>query len=181
MNSNELQALIDEVQRRFEYSEIHQGLVYKVWFNGLPKEKVGCRVGYTNPRGYKIVRVLGKFYREHQLVWLIFNKELIVGSKESCLDHIDNDKENCLITNLRKVSQRENTRNRTTTSRCGANISLTSANTYYAYVDHSGKRIGLWTHKTLEMANSVLNYYKSLGEESIENALATREHFRKRK
>ena len=69
--------------------------------------KVGDIAGSLHPSGYILVRIKGKHYRLHRLVWLY-----CYGSfPSSDLDHIDHDKANNLITNLRLVTKQENQRN----------------------------------------------------------------------
>lgn len=67
--------------------------------------KAGKRAGRGRPKSYRQVRVDGKPYREHQLVWLLFN-----GSMPKLVDHIDHNKYNNRIENLREISHKENIR-----------------------------------------------------------------------
>ena len=66
--------------------------------------KVGDRAGGFNHKGYWVIRLNGKLYFEHHLVWL-----MEYGSLPSeQLDHINGDKTDNNIGNLRLVSNREN-------------------------------------------------------------------------
>ena len=176
MNTNDLLSLI---QDRYEYNPDTGRLHYKKWFNGLPKAKVGQEVGYVNPRGYVVIRIAGIMYREHQLVWLLFNNELVVGSTEYCIDHIDRNPLNNKIENLRKVSQRSNTKNREHTPVSGHNnVYLTSSGTYYVKFCYGAKVVPLWTHKTLEEALKVVARLEEIGN-TYENAMLIRKEFKK--
>jgi hypothetical protein len=73
-----------------------------------PKVKVGSIAGGLNPDGYRYIQLLGVKYPAHRLVWLIENKQLPVKT----LDHIDGNKSNNHITNLREVTNKQNTENR---------------------------------------------------------------------
>ena len=57
------------------------------------------QAGYVNERGYVDISVDGKNYRAHRLAWLYVNGNFPIG----VIDHIDGDKENNRINNLRDV------------------------------------------------------------------------------
>lgn len=176
MTDEELYSIVSD---RFEYNNETGRLHYKKWFNGLPKNKVGQPAGYVNPKGYVIVRISGKFYREHQLVGLLFHKVLVVGTAESCIDHIDRNPSNNKLENLRLVSQRDNTKNRPELPTSGKhNIFITVNKTYFVKFTYGTKVVNLWTHKTLEEAEKVVSRLYELGN-TLENALKVREEFRK--
>jgi hypothetical protein len=163
----ESETILEIILDRFEYIEEQQGLVYKKWFNGLNPDRVGTRIGAPNPRGYRIVKILGKMYREHQLVWLMFNNELVIGSKDKLIDHIDSNPSNCRLDNLRVVSQRENCRNRLNQET--PNIFKTPSNSYSVYIDFNRKRTILATVESIEHGQYILSKLKTMGE-TEENA-----------
>ena len=168
--------LLEIIKDRFQYSLEHRGLVYKKWFNGLPKDRVGTKIGFKNPRGYHIVQINGKFYREHQLVWLLFKEELVVGNKEAVIDHKDNDPTNCLIDNLRKITQRENTRSRINTKH--HNIFKTPSNTYSVFINFGQQKITIANVASIEQAEFIRYYLKYKIGETEENALKLKERYR---
>lgn len=62
-----------------------------------------------NERGYVVVKVNGKKYRAHRVIWLwVYETWPTLG-----LDHINRVKSDNRMENLREVSQRENNQNRT--------------------------------------------------------------------
>lgn len=70
--------------------------------------KTGDEAGYTDAYGYRRVYISGKNYAVHRLVW-----ELVHGvSPTKPLDHIDGNKQNNRISNLREVTPMENSQNR---------------------------------------------------------------------
>lgn len=69
--------------------------------------KVGDVAGSTTAKGYLCIMIKGVSYRNHNLAWLYVKGNM----PKEILDHIDGDKKNNLISNLRDVSQSENTRN----------------------------------------------------------------------
>jgi hypothetical protein len=84
-----------ELRDTFEYSEDHKGLLRK---------ETRTKVGYTMPIGYRMVGFRSKPYYEHRLVWAIFHGEF----PDKPLDHINRDKTDNRISNLRKVSASQN-------------------------------------------------------------------------
>lgn len=67
--------------------------------------KKGQRAGRGTPKSYRQIKVDGKIYREHQLIWFFFNFKM-----PKLVDHIDHDIHNNKITNLREVTHKENIR-----------------------------------------------------------------------
>ena len=68
---------------------------------------VGDSAGYRRSDGYLCIRIHGKLYLGHRLAWLY-----VYGVwPPSGIDHIDVDKSNCRISNLRLATQSENGRN----------------------------------------------------------------------
>jgi len=154
--------LYNLASQRFEYLEKEKGLIYKTWFNGLPLDKVG----HANIKGYRILRIEGTSYREHQIVWLLHNRELVVGDKNRCIDHINRDTGDNRISNLRVVSQRENSRNRVNQK----HSNITASGNYQAYINFGSDRVRLGTFLTEKFARSVLDKLAYMGE-TKENSL----------
>jgi hypothetical protein len=115
----------------------------------------GKKVGVVDSYGYVIVgfRFNNKKYqiKSHRYAWYyMFNK------LPDIIDHINNDKTDNRIMNLRNVSQKENTYNRKTNkgykkSECG--------NKYLASITVDGKGIHLGTFNTKEDAR--IEYLKA--------------------
>jgi len=70
--------------------------------------KVGEDSANINANGYKQFYVCGKLFLVHRLVWLIENGEMPNGS----IDHINQDKSDNRIQNLRLVPHSENMKNK---------------------------------------------------------------------
>lgn len=64
----------------------------------------GNEAGGDNGRGYKVICVNYKKYKSHRMAWLLYYKEWPDGN----LDHIDRNKSNNRINNLRILSVRLN-------------------------------------------------------------------------
>lgn len=91
------------------------GIYLSKWKKGYPKSAVGSRVGNDHHSGYKYVKIKGKLYAEHRLVWLMVHGAFPEGE----LDHEDTDATNNCITNLRIASRGKNCSNRTGWSASG--------------------------------------------------------------
>lgn len=70
--------------------------------------KAGARAGNADPSGYVKVRVGGKLLYAHRIAWL-----LTYGEMPSMIDHINGNRSDNRIANLRLASLSENSQNRT--------------------------------------------------------------------
>ncbi len=71
----------------------------------------GKRAGYrfsSADNTYRSIQIKGKSYREHRVIWLYVYGEWPKG----CIDHIDGNRSNNRVSNLRDVSYLENQKNR---------------------------------------------------------------------
>jgi hypothetical protein len=99
----------DRLHELFEYKEGY--LYYK---NDLldtlgRKTKItkGSKAGGIHPLGYVKMRVDGKMYMGHRIVWKMFNKDFESGT----LDHINNQPADNRIENLRLATVEQNNQN----------------------------------------------------------------------
>ena len=103
--------------------------------------KTGNFIGFTTSYGYRAIDIEGKQVRIHQLVVAEFLGHRDHPSKFLMIDHINRDKTDNNINNLRIVTAKENSRNTEsfTKKRKGC-IYLTRCNTYQALFKFKGKR-----------------------------------------
>ena len=116
-------------------------------------------VSQRNNIGYKVVNLydadnIKKTRKVHRLMYEAFGL-IGDGVMPYEIDHIDNNRSNNLITNLRPATKQENQRNakmpKTNTSGY-KNIQITSSGTYKVQIKINADVIYSKTHKTLELA-----------------------------
>ena len=130
--------LYSECCRRFEY--IDGTLINKVNVRGSAKNK-GDRAGYEDLQsGYRKIRVCGKMYHEHRIIYLIHHGYM----PENDIDHIDRNRSNNKIDNLREVSKSCNARNSGTPSNSSTGVKgvcfVKSKQKYMAHVKINGRK-----------------------------------------
>jgi hypothetical protein len=89
------------IESRFEV--IDGILISKVDYR---KHKVGYEVGYEDSDGYRVVKVLGRKFKTHHVVWYLCKGRW----PEMNLDHINGDKLDNRFENLRELSHEQNLR-----------------------------------------------------------------------
>lgn len=70
--------------------------------------RVGARAGVNNGNGYSRVWADGSFVYVHRLVWIFHNGDIPAGSE---IDHINGDRQDNRIENLRLATRAENRQN----------------------------------------------------------------------
>lgn len=96
---------IEELKEYFKY-EPNTG---KLFWSKRPSNRVviGSEVGNYNDQGYKVCRFKGKALRVHRIVWAVAKGE----HPAEFIDHINGDKGDNRLSNLRVVSNAENLQN----------------------------------------------------------------------
>lgn len=89
----------------FDYDDNQGRLIWKVKIG--PGHSVGQKAGCIDPLGYHVTRVCGKNYKTHRLIWLWH-----YGWLPEFIDHINRDRSDCRISNLREATRRGNGTNR---------------------------------------------------------------------
>ena len=86
---------------------LHEMFVYNL--DGyLERKSSGIRAGTTDEYGYRRIKIKGKSYKEHRLVWLYHHGCI---DKEQ-IDHINKNRLDNRIENLRECTNAENSQNR---------------------------------------------------------------------
>jgi hypothetical protein len=113
----------------------------------------GKRAGTVNSRGYRVIEIDGKAYREQRLAWLYVTGEW----PEHEIDHRDLDKTNNRFSNLRQATRRQNTCNKSVqkNSKTGVRgVNRRDNGKFRAYVCVLGKRINVGQYDTIEEAQA---------------------------
>lgn len=111
----------------------------------------GKEITVTTTHGYRAVTIFDRQYPAHRICYAIFHG----AHPGKDIDHINGDRADNRIENLRAVSPRQNAVNRKKISRnvtgvCG--VSKTQYGTFTAYVSTGSRRIYLGSFKSLEDA-----------------------------
>lgn len=124
-------------------------------FTWIAGKNTGEIAGCLRADGYRMIRLGGILYYAHRLAWFFHNKEM----PRQFIDHVNGDKSDNRIDNLRAVSVRVNTENQR-----GARVDNKSSGLLGVQRNHSGwqacitaygKRRCLGTFKTPEEAHAV--------------------------
>jgi hypothetical protein len=115
--------------------------------------------------GYKEVKINGKHFKIHRLIgeYFIDNPNNLL-----CIDHIDNDKTNNNINNLRWCSYSDNCKNKTKKINCSTNYTGISKyrTGYEAYVWNNYKKHRIGYFKDIQEAyNKRKEYIENIGNE----------------
>lgn len=92
-------------QRLHEMFEYRNGHLYRKFSIGC--SKAGDKVGFTNDKGYLAVNIEKKCIPVHRLIWMMQH-----GEMPSLIDHIDGDRQNNRIENLRLADRYGNAQNK---------------------------------------------------------------------
>lgn len=141
--------LTQERLKEVLYYNPHVGVF--VWRHNSPRRRRGSAAG-SPVRGYIRIAIDGKVYGAHQLAWLYVNGRF----PEYQIDHVDGDKSNNLISNLRDAPQSKNSLN---TRRSVANTSgvkgvsfVTATGKWAGSIKKEGKFVFRGFFETLEAA-----------------------------
>ena len=102
----------DRLISLLRYDE-ERGLFF--WRKSKGRAREGAQAGAVDTYGYVVVRVDGILYKAHRLAWLYVHGRWPDG----LLDHINRNKSDNRITNLREASQSENMHNANWKSKSG--------------------------------------------------------------
>lgn len=133
------------------------------------KEAFTC---LTN-RGYRIGAIFGEYYFAHRVIYKYFH-----GEAPLYIDHIDGDKLNNSLINLRSVTQSENCQNRRLSTRNTSGVVgvtwIDEANKWRAYIKVGGIQRHLGEYSDIEMAKAArrgaeraLGFHKNHGLEPL--------------
>jgi hypothetical protein len=118
------------------------------------KVKKGSKAGYVNSQGYFQISINNKKVKEHQIIFLMKN-----GYIPKEIDHIDGNKLNNKIENLREVTRLQNAYNKSAykTNKSGSkNVSWKAKiNKWQVDISYEGKRKYIGVFEDFELAELV--------------------------
>ncbi len=139
------------LKKYFTYDHITGGFL-RVIRTGK-RDKIGD-AAVNHSRGYKSLNLLGESYLAHRMAWLyVYGKE-----PSGHIDHIDHNRSNNAIINLRDIPEEENFKNQSTyknnkSGYCGIFYEK-DRKKYKAYIKHNGKNINLGRFSDIDDAIS---------------------------
>ena len=143
----------DELTTILDYDPTTGNLV---WKTPRPKIQVGSIAGHSHNRGYINLEIYGKHYAAHRLVWFFVNKEW----PKNQIDHINGNKADNRIENLREATNGQNRANTKTTNKHGLkgvrrlSWMKEQDKCWQAQITHQKKVIYLGCYHTKEEAHS---------------------------
>lgn len=115
----------------------------------------GRKAGFVRLSGYVGVNLLGAQFYAHRLAWLWVHGRW----PDECIDHINGERADNRIANLRAVCKRVNDQNRRKARRGSKTgvlgVNATASGTFVAQISIDGKSIGLGTFKTPQEAHEI--------------------------
>lgn len=118
------------------------------------RDNAGKIVGSINNREYLLTRLMGKTYIVHRLIWALHYGV----HPDGFVDHINGERSDNRIENLRIVTNEENIRNsKKYTNNTSGVVGIHKRKDngkYYAFISNGTKRVNLGQYQTLEEAVS---------------------------
>jgi hypothetical protein len=149
-------------EAKLDYNILYNALSYDentgifTWKTPGRNRVVGKIAGTFHHTGYRYIELQGIPYSEHRLAWLYCFQEW----PSEQIDHIDKNRSNNSLDNLREVSNRVNSTNKITNSIYGHNISKNRDKfTVCFIIDNVKRRFG--SHN-IETATKVRDYVYGL-------------------
>lgn len=134
----------EEEKKEISYELVRELFDYKngllIWKKRIARSvDIGSEVNYQNTYGYVIVFIYNKAYYAHRIIWLWHHGYI----PENDIDHVNRDKSDNRIENLREVSHQCNMRNlkvRKNNSTCVRGITWDKDRKKYKVQINNGKR-----------------------------------------
>ena len=116
--------------------------------------RAGDRAGFTSGKGYRYVTLRGKPYPAHRVIWAHAHGELPQGN----VDHINGDRQDNRLANLRDVPPKVNSQNRRAATKPDALLGvhgprLRYRNPWSAKICVDGRSVHLGSFPTAEAAH----------------------------
>ena len=141
------------LRERLQYDPETGALTWRVRPNG--RVPANTQAGCVADTGYRVVRIDGRQWKAHRLAWVLAHGSEPAGD----IDHIDGDRLNNRLSNLREANDSENGQNRRRANRNSASgllgvVAPTGRAVFHASIRVSGKKIHLGSYLTAQDAHS---------------------------
>tara|TARA_R100000789_G_scaffold41611_1_gene43163 strand:+ start:38342 stop:39124 length:783 start_codon:yes stop_codon:yes gene_type:complete len=164
-----LEQLLEYLYENIHYDENSGKMFWKAY---SLKHNKGEELSSVDNCGYPTVRIMGKHYRQHRLVFLMENGRW----PESCIDHKNGDTKDNRRCNLREVTKKQNSKNIKRRSDNTSGIMGVSwakyLNKWETYINVDGEKIPLGNFEDFfeaccarKSAEVRYNFYKNHGRE----------------
>lgn len=146
-NYIQLEQIKDEIISRFKYDPYTGVLTY---IKSNNHKNVGDSAGYLHKSGYLVVKVNNISLKVHRIAWFLYHNEDANGM----IDHINGNRCDNRMSNLRVVSFQDNSKNRgnNKNNTSGAKGVVKKGNKYYARIGFNGVKLFIGSFNTLEEA-----------------------------
>jgi hypothetical protein len=137
-------------QELFEYIE---GSLY--WKSNYRKSRIGKKAGVPHSKGYVQVGYKSNIYMEHRLIFLLH-----YGYTPKFIDHINNNKSDNKICNLREANLSQNGHNMKTPKRNTSGIKgvtwRDSCKNWRVQISINGKNTFIGSYKDIQLAKTAI-------------------------
>ena len=140
----------DELRRLFHYDP-ETGIFTRRTAVPARNGHIGAVVGFKIATGYAMMRIPQKLVFVHRMAWLYMH-----GYCPAIIDHVNGDRADNRICNLREVTNQENAQNIKkcrNTNRTGVLGAFKNGSGFSSCIKHNGKQIYLGYFKTAEEAH----------------------------
>ena len=146
-----MEPTLQDIKELFVYS--NGDLYWKIFPDNSRKSFV--KAGTNHSSGYRVVKIYGKRYRVHRIIFMMCH-----GYISKYIDHIDGNRLNNRIENLRECNHNENMHNRKISSNNKSGIKgiiwHKTAKKWWPQIMVNSKRINLGKYDDLELAELVI-------------------------
>ena len=152
--------MLKQIDLRFLFSYDEKAGILK-WRYPQGNARIGVPAGNIDKEGYSVISVLGQKHRLHRVIW-VYNFGDIPPTHY--VDHINGDKLNNRLANLRLVTSKQSAANRGTfkSSKTGVRGVCRKGGKYTAQLQRNGVKTNLGVFNTIEEASSA---YRVAAEE----------------
>lgn len=142
-----LESIRDELLARFSYDHKTGVLTY---LKANKHKNIGDSAGFVHKSGYLVIKVNKISLKVHRIAWYLYYGV----DAEGMIDHINGDRTDNRIENMRVVSFIENSKNRgiNKNNTSGAKGVVKKGNKYYARIGFNGIKLFIGSYNTLEDA-----------------------------